>query len=174
MLYIIGRKSVEIVKQGDIVFVQGNGLISKLVRLVDKGTFSHVAIAVSETHIIEATAGSKVDVIPFDKSEYNIIEVVDLGLTAHQRRMVYSCAMKYVGTRYDYLQLIWYILKKMFRLTGKNRLNNPHNMICSELVYVALNEARVLEELGIKDSFRYGKDLTPNELYDLVKYVSKK
>ncbi|MCC3687529.1 YiiX/YebB-like N1pC/P60 family cysteine hydrolase [Bacillus cereus] len=160
------------VRQGDIVFVQGKGIISKLVRFVDRGIFSHVAIAVSETHIIEATAGSKVAVIPFDKSEYNIIEVVDLGLTAHQRRMVYNCAMRYVGRRYDYLQLIWYVLRKMFHLTGENKLNNPHNMICSELVYVALDESRVLEDLGIKDSFRNGNNLTPNELFDLVKYVS--
>lgn len=159
-------------KQGDIVFAQGNGVISKLVRFVDKGTFSHVAIAVSETHIIEADAGSKVAVVPLDKSEYNIIEVVDLGLTSHQRRMVYNCAMKYVGTRYDYLQLVWYVLRKVLHLTGENKLNNPHNMICSELVYVVLNEARVLEELGIKDSFRNGNNLTPNELFDLVKYVS--
>lgn len=165
---------MEIVKQGDIVFVQGKGITSKIVRLVDKGIFSHVAIAVSENNIIEADVGSKVAVVPFDKSEYNVIEVVDLGLTEHQRRMVYNCSMKYVGTRYDYLQLIWYVLRKMFHLTGENKLNNPNNMICSELVYVVLNEARVLDDLGIKESFRNGNELTPNELYDLVKYVSEK
>lgn len=46
-------------------------------------------------------------------------------------------------------------------------------MICYELVYLVLSESGVLDELGIAVSIYNGIDLTPNELYDLVKYLSK-
>lgn len=160
-------------RRGDIVFVQGKGIISRMIRFIDKGTFSHCAIAISESRVIEADVDTKVAVRPFDKNEYNLVEVIDLGLTAKQRREVYEASMKMVGTKYDYIQLLWYGLRKLFNLNGKNRLNNPKYVICSELIFLVLDEIGVLEELGIEDTFNKGSDLTPNELYDLVRFVGK-
>jgi hypothetical protein len=165
---------VNIVRRGDIVFVQSKGLISKLIRFFDKGKYSHCSIAVSDSRVIEANYDTRVAVRPLEKNRCNIIEVVDLGLKPEQRRSIYNESMKYVGKRYDYVQILWYVLRKVFHLKGRNKFNNPNHMICSELVFLVLDEIGALKDLGIKESIDRGIDLTPNELYDLVKYVSTK
>ncbi|HHB2481335.1 TPA: YiiX/YebB-like N1pC/P60 family cysteine hydrolase [Bacillus cereus] len=159
-------------KQGDIVFLQGKSIISKAVRFFDKGKFSHVAIAMSGTHILEADFDTRVSVVPLDRSEFNIVEVIDLGLNKDERSRVVDIGRKLVGKRYDYMQIVWYIISKIFRLKGKNRFNNPNNFICSELVFTVLEEADILEEMCIKGGSR-GVDMTPNQLYDFIKYISR-
>lgn len=161
-------------KKGDIVFVQGKGIISKFIRYVDKGTFSHVCIAMSDGRVIEADVDTKVVIRPFDPSKYHIIETMDLCMSLKQRRDVVDSALGMLNAKYDYLQLLWYGIRKLFKIEGKNRLNNPKNLICSELVFIALKESGVLEDLGINTEDFRGIDLTPNELYDLVKYACKK
>lgn len=162
-------------KRGDIIFVQGKGIISKAVRFFDgDGTYSHVAIAISDKHVVEADYDTKVAVRLFDKDKYAVIDIIDLGLTHEQRNAIYEEALEMVGTKYDYISLLWYMLRKVFKLGDKNLLNNPNNVICSELVYLVLDKAGILDELGIKDSIRNGIDLTPNELFDLVMFASKK
>lgn len=175
--YSIYRKEMSFMKmrRGDIVFVQGKGTISKIVRYFDGGgKFSHVAIAISDRKVIESDVGTKVALREFKRDNYNVIEVVNLGLSIKQRRDVYNTALKFIGVHYDYMQLIWYALRKIFKLEGRNRLNNPRNFICSELVFNVLDEVGILDDLGIKETSFVGSDLTPNELYDLVKYVGKK
>ncbi|MBK1611807.1 YiiX/YebB-like N1pC/P60 family cysteine hydrolase [Bacillus cereus] len=160
-------------RQGDVVFLQGKSFISKAVRFFDKGKFSHVAIAMSNTHILEADFDTRVAIVPFDKNEFNIIEVIDLGLNKDERSRVVAMGSKMVGKKYDYMQIIWYMISKLLRLKGKNRFNNPNSYICSELVFAVLEEAGILEELCIKDGSR-GIDMTPNQLYDFIKYISPK
>jgi uncharacterized protein YycO len=167
-------KEGETVRRGDLVFVQGKGIIARIIRFFDRGTFSHVAIVLDDCRVIEADVDTKVAVRRFDANEYNVIEVCDLGLTLKQRREVMYEALAMVGTRYDYIQLLWYGLRKMFGLKGRNRFNNPKYVICSELVFIVLDKAGILYDLDIRESFKNGTDLTPNELYDLVKFVSKK
>lgn len=162
-------------KKGDIIFVQGKSLISKLIRYFDnEGTFSHVAIAIDDDRIVEVDVDTKVAINHLDKSKYSVIEVLDLGLTPNERREVVYEAFKLLGTKYDYIQLLWYVLRKLFNLKGKNRLNNPKYVICSELVFKIFNKSGILIELGLSKTYKNGQDLTPNELYDLVKYVSKR
>lgn len=159
-------------KKGDIVFCQGKGLMGSLIRFFDKGKWSHVAIAISNRYVLESDYDTSVAILPFDRSEYSKIEVFDLGLTMKQRERVGRIGAGLVGRRYDYPQILWYAISKIFGIKGRNRLNHPDYYICSELVYFVLREAGILKELGIEDI--RGTDLTPNQLYDLVKYVSKK
>ncbi|MFR7272437.1 hypothetical protein ACLVL5_06035 [Streptococcus pneumoniae] len=137
-------------KAGDIVFVRGNSLVSRLVRLFDRGKFSHVAIAVSDSEVIESNWNMKSKVVPFHYDDY---EIVTLELSVNQRRRIPIVAKKYEGRMYDYLQVIAYIFK--------GRLNNPRHLICSELVYNILSEVGYIHD----DSLR---DITPNELYTLL------
>ncbi|MCY8228712.1 hypothetical protein MOC30_14075 [Bacillus spizizenii] len=160
-------------KKGDIIFVQGKGIVSKIIRMFDRGKFSHVAIAMSESQVIEADVDTEVAVRPLSMDKYRLVEIVDLELTFEQREKVIRSALKMIGTKYDYIQLLWYALRKIFRFRGRNRLNNPKYVICSEMVFRVLNESGILEDLGIDESYEDGIDLTPNELYDLVKYISK-
>lgn len=137
-------------RAGDIIFVQGTSLISRLVRLVDKGKFSHVAIAVSETHVIETNWNMKSKIVEF---HYEDFELVRLQLSDNQRDSVPAIALNYEGKWYDYLQVLSYIFQ--------SRLNNPRHLICSELVY------NVLSEVGYVNDELYS-DVTPNELYEIL------
>ena len=157
---------------GNLVFVQGKGIISKIIRFFDEGDYSHVAIAVDYDTVIEADVNTKVVCREFVPDKYSKITIMDLGLTPDEAMRVVDEAQKLIGKRYDYKQLIWYGLKRLFNLEGRNRFNNPKNIICSELVFIVLSEAGILDELGIKYDHIVGIDLTPNELYDLVKFVS--
>lgn len=155
-------------KEGDIIFVRGKSIKSQIVRLFDKGRFSHVAVCVAADTILEADLFTKSHMVPFDESKYSDIEVIDLGLTDELRHMITQVAKEYIGKDYDYAQLFGYALEKIFHCK-KNLFNNPNNLICSELVFHVLDRLGILDDLQIGSE---GADLTPNQLYDLVKYIS--
>lgn len=137
-------------RTGDIIFVRGTSLISRLVLLFDKGKFSHVAIAVSDHEVIETNWKMKSKIVEFHYKDY---EIVRLDLTDSQRNRVPVMAKTLEGKWYDYLQVLGYI--------SKSRLNNPRYLICSELV------SKVLSGIGYYAAPR--QDLTPNELYTVLK-----
>lgn len=159
--------------KGDIVFVKGKSIISKTIMAFDKGKFSHCGIAVSDSKMIEAEYSHRTGVVDFNPSNYLDYEVINLGLTATQRESVRRESLAMVGKKYDFGQIVWYVIGDLFNIKGKNRFNNPNNLICSELVYIVLNNSNVLDDLGIVESFSNGIDLTPNQLYDLLKFASK-
>jgi hypothetical protein len=137
-------------RAGDIVFIRGTSFISRIVRLFDKGKFSHVAIAVSDSEVIETNWNMKSKIVPFHYEDY---EIIPLDMTANQRRRIPVVAKMYEGRMYDYLQVIAYIFK--------GRLNNPRHLICSELVYNILSEVGYMNDESLRD-------ITPNELYALL------
>lgn len=148
-------------KAGDIIFVRGTDIISSLIKFFDQGEFSHVAIAVSSTHIFEAQYGSKAHIVPF---YFEDVEVIDLNLTDQERDMVVHIAIQFCGKHYDLKQVMWYILKYIFKLEGRNKWNSPNNVICSEVIEFILQS---LGKIPIDQSFG---DRTPNVLY---KYLMK-
>jgi len=142
-------------KAGDIVFVRGHNPISYAVRLMDKGSFSHVALAVSPTHVIEAEYSTRVRICPI---HYKDFEVVDLNLTEEQRDDIVHGGIQAVGKWYDYIQILGYVLSR------KTFLGSPNALICSELVY------ELLSGVGINMGNPFIK---PNEMYELVKKYQK-
>lgn len=159
--------------RGSIIFVRRKGIISKLIRLFDhRGKFSHVAIAISDTEILEADINIVSRVKKFNLKEYSYYEILDLGLSSEQQEKVVEISKAYIGKKYDYAQIFGYIIKNLFHLKGKILFNNPNNLICSELVFNVLDHLGITNDLGITGEVR-GIDLTPNELYDLLKYLSK-
>lgn len=138
-------------RAGDVIFVRGAGLVSKLVLLFDKGSFSHVAIAVSESEVLETNWNMKSKIVKFHYTDY---EEIDLLLSDNQRKNISMISIKYEGKMYDYLQILSYVLRR--------RLNNPRHLICSELVYSLLREIEYIKDESLKDS-------TPNELYEILK-----
>lgn len=137
-------------KAGDILFVRGKGFISNAVRYFDKGDFSHVAVAVSETHVLEAQFYTRSRIVP---NYFEDFIIVDLDLTEDERDFVVHAGIQMVGRYYDYFKILGYVLKHPF--------DNPNNMICSEII------AFLLEQLGMYayDEVIY---LKPNELYRLL------
>lgn len=134
-------------RAGDVVFVRGNSIVSKAIRFFDKGRFSHVAIAVSDTHVIETNWNMRSKIVEFYYDDY---EIVELPLTDEQRVRVIVEAKLLEGIPYDYLQILF--------LMFASRLNNPRYFICSELVYTILKNVGYLTDTSLRDS-------TPNEMY---------
>jgi hypothetical protein len=150
----------DIMKAGDIIFVRGSGFIARAIEKVDEGSFSHVAIAVSDTHILEAQGGRKSGIVPFNYHNY---EVVDLNLLEVQKKMIQKIAPTLTGRGYDYVQILEYIINKFFHT--RISLNNPHFYICSELVQL------VLEKIGVLPKEMNVVDLTPNKLHDVCMWI---
>lgn len=130
---------------GDLIFVRGHSLISNIVRAVDKGEFSHVAMAVSPTHVIEAEWSTKSVITPVHYEDY---EVVSLDLTEEQKDIIIKKAIQLTGRWYDYPQALGYLFSRKW--------GSPKNLVCSEIVYLLLKEIGL--DLG-------NPDVTPNELY---------
>lgn len=142
-------------KAGDVVFVRGRSIISRLVELVD-GKFSHVAIAVSDDEVLEADwTGTVIHRMKPDGP----VEVMDLGISDGGRARVRGIAEKWVGKRYDYPQILGILLLSFVGLRGKRHLfDSPKRLICSEVVADVLAELCYIKREEIPD-------VTPNTLY---------
>lgn len=137
-------------KVGDVIFVRGNSLLSKGIRYFDAGEFTHVSIAVSNTHIIEAQRFTDVRIVPIYFDDY---EIVPMGLD-NESDEVAHWAISECGKNYDYMQILSYVLDKFFK-TGV--WNNPNDVICSELVIKMMLHFGMINEIE--------RDMTPNQLY---------
>jgi hypothetical protein len=144
-------------RAGDIVFVRGNTLISRLIRFFDKGEFTHVAIAVSDTHVVEAQRFTPVRIAPM--MTFEDYELVSLDLTEEQRDKLIKLAFQATGQLYDYVQAFSYVFRRFLR-TGV--WNNPNAVICSELV------AKLLADVGYLEPSAEIFDYTPNELWEVL------
>lgn len=161
-------------RKGDIVFIQGNSIISRIIRMFDvdsngkKGRFSHVAIAISEKQMIEAEYNSKVSIVNIcnHPEKISACEVVDLKINKEERQAIYEESMKFIGRKYDYVQIISYILNKLF---GFKLINNKKRFICSELVVASMYQAGLLRGVNYDDV----ANMTPNQLYEFIKKHSK-
>lgn len=147
-------------RTGDIVFVNGKTPTSWLVRKIDGGPFSHVAVAVSNTHILEAQYFTKVRISEMKYTDY---EVIDLGLSDEQRDKIVHLGIELVGRWYDYPQILWYFLNHFIKLDAKKIWNSKNNLICSELVDY------LLFQVGYLDEDVFLGNVTPKELYDFLK-----
>lgn len=145
---------------GDIVFVKPSGLIGHLVAKIDGGPYSHVAIAVSATHIVEAQYFTKSRIWPvYEKGTV----VMDLGLDEQQRREIVTNAISLVGRWYDYKLIIGYFLRNLFKWNIKALWNSQNNLICSELVAMLLMSVKFAGATGLKD-----KNISPKELFHFL------
>lgn len=148
-------------RAGDIAFIRGTGLISRIIKWIDKGEFSHVVILTSPTTCLTAEYNTRVKEMPFEYEDY---EVLDLGLTDVERILLKSLAKEEIGKYYDYGEILNILLKRFFKYKGKNRFNSPNNYICSELVN------HLLTRLGKIPPGTELTDCTPNQLYAYLIY----
>jgi cell wall-associated NlpC family hydrolase len=146
-------------KAGDIVFVRGNSPLSHLIQFLDKGEFSHVAIAVSNNEILEAQYFTKSRITPFYFKDY---EIIDLGLLDSHRNRVEEISESLEGKIYDYFQVFLYFIRAVLYRELKI-YHNPNYILCSELIDI------ILTEIGIIPKDQFLGNVTPNELYRYLK-----
>jgi hypothetical protein len=147
-------------KSGDIVFVYNKSVLSRIIRFFDKGKFTHVAIAVSDTEVFEAQYYTKARIT---EMKYKNYEIVNLGIEGEDIPKLVGLCKSLEGRWYDYLQILSYILQRVFNHT-ELMFNNPNMLICSEAVSLILSELKVTNKT-------FG-DTTPNELYNKLQTIS--
>lgn len=145
-------------KVGDVVFVRTSGIISNLIRYFDKGRFNHVAIFTSSTEIEEAQYNTKVNIVPFQYDDYEVIKIPysDDDLLELQR-----LTKRFKGKSYDFKEIFKIWLSIIFHYKKFRKFNSPKQVICVELV------ARILVHLGKAEKSTI--DMTPNEFYRYLK-----
>lgn len=152
---------------GDVVFVRPSGWLSNLVAKVDGGPFSHVAMAVSDTHIVEAQYFTKSRITPAYAHD---VMVLDLRLNQQQRYEIQQNAISMTGRWYDYKLIVHYFVTNAMRWNMKAIWNSQNNLICSELVAGLLLSVDYEGAEGLRD-----KNITPRELFEhLTAYELKK
>ena len=143
---------------GDVVFVKPSGPLSRLVAYLDGGEYSHVAMAVNETHIVEAQYFTKSRIVPAYARD---VMVLDLGLSAEQRKIIQQNAISITGRWYDYRLIVHYFLTNALHWDMKAIWNSQNNLICSELVAGLLLSAGYAGAVGLQE-----RNITPRELFE--------
>lgn len=151
----------------DIIFYKRVGFINRLISWLTKSEYTHVALAVSDTEIIEANVFVNVRRIEFDKAEKVVIKRTRY-LTHEQEKIILNYVNSKLGTKYDYLT----IAKKAIHLLLKRDraiVDNDIRVYCSEIVDRAYLKAGI--DLV---SNRVDGDVTPSDLYLSEKLIEVK
>lgn len=138
---------------GDILLIKGKGILSSAVRFVDKGKYTHVAIALTETKILEAQYFTRSRIISNPYKDYDIIR---LDLSNVDKQDILKLAVELSGSWYDYKKIIGILLRKPW--------DNPNTMICSELIGIMLYHLGYEQELSLE----YMASLTPHTLHEYL------
>lgn len=151
---------------GDVVFFRPSGWLSRLVAKIDGGEFSHVAIAVSETHIAEAQYYTRSQITPLYGRD---VFIMDLGLTEEQRHKLTHDAIAVTGKWYDFKLIVHYFITNALKMKPKAIWNSKNSLICSELVAGLLIEVNYIQAEGLT-----GKNISPRELFEHLSIGGKK
>lgn len=132
-------------KPGDFLLVTDKSFISKLIRWVTKGEWSHVAIVWKDQTLIEAVLGKGVR--HFDAGNYiNDPDTITClyrikGITDQQAAMIVKEAVRNLDTPYDLIGQIGVLIRafceqrgiSFIKFWGRNKAENPLANWCSEL-----------------------------------------
>lgn len=143
---------------GDIIAYKGTGVLSKIVRFFTRSKYSHISMAISSTHLIEANWYKKSNVIEF-KYNPNEMEIFRVeNLTVEHQITILQRSYEYINKYYDYIQIFGHLLESL-GIVVKNPLNSDNKIICSELIdraYLDIN-------IDLVDSREEG-NVTPNDI----------
>lgn len=148
----------------DILFVKGTGLVSKMIRFVTCGKWSHCAIFLDDNTLLETEWSTKCRIINIEDTDYleKEHEVISVPLTQEQKELLQVVTYMTLGKKYDFWLIFKLLIKCLFRT--KIKKNSYETLVCSELV------GYVLLSLGI---FTYDEahiaNTSPSELYNILK-----
>lgn len=145
---------------GDIGFVVGKGVVSKLIGGVTGGPFSHVFLAVNARQILE-TDGKWLKAKFTDVSEYdestNIVVCRPKFLNSASKLKIKLLCTKYKGTPYSYWDCFMNFLVSPFndriRSSTTAWLGSSKFMKCDELTMTIIYEATGYEPYKHHESF---------------------
>lgn len=159
---------------GDIVFFKKDktSFISRIIAKITKSEFTHVGLIIGydeNTNIVKIVESdrfvdTRINTIELKKCRHVIYTTTE-EKTKEQIYMIMKLAYKYVGVKYDYLQVIGLFFSLLFKKKRSAWFNSKNKLICSELIDI------IYYKVGIKRKNIYNLgNITPQELlevYDL-------
>ncbi|WP_425805507.1 hypothetical protein ACHOLT_02245 [Desulfitobacterium sp. Sab5] len=119
------------IQPGDLLLIQGNTWIDKVIKRITGSSYTHVAGVVGPDEAVE--------ILPFKRTNYQKLETytgrVDVftcnSLTDDQRRKIVEHAVNKVGAKYDYKLIIWEASRYLFHWVWPYKARD--NSLCSTL-----------------------------------------
>lgn len=146
------------IKTGDVLLVKGNGVISKLIKLVTRSKYSHVSLAISDTYVIEIDWKYRLQIRPIEYKSFDVYRL-NRDLTNEDLFKMLDYAYSLIGTKYDFSKIVSLFFEMIFGKRGKMLFNNPSKYICSDIVDLAY------QQIGIDLVEKYGEqDVTPDDI----------
>jgi hypothetical protein len=154
--YLDVRKQI---RAGDVLLFQGEGFLSRVIRRVTHGVYSHSALVMPVWHsrllVMQAEARG-VEIAPASKAVDCYQGKVDwwaLADEAHQQlesEKFLDALLEPVGKPYDFLGVIWLGLLKALHLKARVPTRKPSSYFCSDYVAEVLRKGGV--DMGTIDS----------------------
>lgn len=149
------------IEVGDILAVDGGSWLSNLIKFASGGgPVSHVAVITATVPIVQVTEALHRVVVQSLEDHLAANKHVWLlkpPLSPEDRILVCRAALKHVGKRYAYINILWQALDALThsRWFTEHFVRLDHGDICSELITI-INAA-----LGLRPD-----DSTPNDIFE--------
>lgn len=129
------------IRPGDILLIEGNTWIDKVIRLITGSSYTHVAGVVNPDEAIE--------ILPFKKTGYQKLRTYAGrahvftydNLTDEQRRKITEYIFSRLGTKYDYKLVLWEASRYLLHWVWSYKAGN--STLCSTLWAEAYRKAGV-------------------------------
>jgi hypothetical protein len=152
------------IKQGDILFVSGNGIIKKLIQWITRSKFYHCAIFIDQNTLVEAQGGEKTSIVPLSKylnSKDKLYIYRDISLSDFERYKIANYALNHLGMDYDYIAILAEIARYELGLSLKY-YDEGNKRICSSFVsdcYLSIGKKLTEEKVPSPQDLVSGKVL---------------
>lgn len=120
-------------ERGDVVFVRGAGWVSTAIKDITRSPYSHVALAVSSTMLIEAQGMREVG-YEYASAYAGHADVYRTSLSADILDRVIAKAESHVGERYDYFLIALELVREETGVELPYNEDEHHDLICSMLI----------------------------------------
>lgn len=160
-------KLSEVVKTGDMLFVNGNSIISRIIKKVTFGEVNHVGIVYDKETIFETDLSwGKAEFHKLDRYDNKKVIIVRMR-KLEDRVSIKELCEKYNGTPYSIVDiatnLLFSGLKDQIREKFVRTLGTKKFMICSEM------SAKILYEASGYKPFAKYEGLTPQDILQIVR-----
>lgn len=126
------------IEVGDIIFVESNTIMSRMIKAVTKFKYSHVAIVVDaeEGTVLEVTGFKKAQIIGIREligANNTCLKRVRKELNAADKRVIQEVVTGVVGKSYDYKAIIHIFFDYLFNLKHDHK-SDFQKIYCAEIV----------------------------------------
>ena len=122
-------------RKADILVVSGQGLESDVIKLVTNSKYSHVALAINDKQVIEATPyGVKINSLDEYRDIAYVVMRPILPLTGEQADMVVANALTYERIPFNWLEIVWAGITTLLHIKWKNPFFSTRALDCVGLV----------------------------------------